>query len=397
MSRHGPIQPGATLGVFGGGQLGRMFCQAAAQMGYRTVVFSPKPDSPAAQVAWKHVRAEFEDEPAVRQFASQCDAVTIEFENVPVKALCIASELTVVRPGPALLAVCQDRLRERAFLQAHHLPVAHFRAVHSAADARRAVQQLAAPVVLKSARFGYDGRGQVRVDRIEDAEDAWVALNVPAALAEAWVDYQLELSVLLARSADGQIEVFGPIENDHSHHILDVSVVPARVPKAVAEQAIELAKRIASDARLIGLICAEMFLTADGKLLINELAPRPHNSGHLTIEACSVSQFQQQVRALCNLPLGKMHLQAPTAMANLLGDLWPACQSRWHETLACPNAWLHLYGKTPPRPGRKMGHLTVRADSADAADQKARLLRDQLTRRDGEDTFPDQPQICGWP
>jgi len=365
------ILPGATLGVFGGGQLGRMFAMAAARMGYRVSVFAPEPDCPAGQVAHEHVQAAYEDEQAVARFAERCGAVTIEFENVPVRALELAGQHAPTRPGPSVLRAAQDRLRERQFLDEHDLPTAAHAFVHCADDARQAVESLGAPVVLKAARFGYDGRGQVRIDEPSQAADAWQTLGIDAALCEAWVDYRCELSVLVARTRGGQTQAFGPIENDHRDHILDVSVVPANVPEKTAAQALHLAHRVASGFALEGLVCVEMFMRADGSLLINELAPRPHNSGHLTIEGCSVSQFEQQVRAMCNLPLRPMRRRGGAAMVNLLGDLWQQGEPDWAAALGMGPGdlptFLHLYGKGEPRPGRKMGHLTVVDDAADTS------------------------------
>jgi len=378
----GPILSGATLGVFGGGQLGRMFAMAATQMGYRTMVFAPEADPPAAQVASLHVRADYRNDDAVRHFAAQCDAVTLEFENVPAETLELAARHTLTRPGPKVLAVAQDRLRERAFLDRHDLPCAAHRPAYSAADAVEAVNRLGIPVVLKTARLGYDGRGQRRVDLVEQAGDAWRALGEQPVLCEGWVHYQCELSVLVARSPDGEMQTFGPIRNEHANHILDVSSVPAGVSTPVARHAVELARRVATAIELEGLICVEMFLTEEGNLLINELAPRPHNSGHLTIEACLVSQFEQQVRAVCNLPLGEMTLRGPTAMVNLLGDLWNGGEPDWAAVLGSDDRLrLHLYGKQSARPGRKMGHMTAVATSADKARSAALRARRRLGRQ----------------
>lgn len=374
------IPPGATLGVLGGGQLGRMFAMAAARMGYRTIVLAPERDCPASQVASDHVVAHFDDEAALRGFARRCDAVTIEFENVPVSALDLVAGLTVVRPGPAILATAQDRIRERAFLSLHGFPCPPFAAVRSAEDVLEAAARLGAPAVLKRARSGYDGRGQARVHRPEDAAAVWTSLCAGEALYETWVQYRCEISVLVARSSTGETEVFGPIENHHVNHVLDLSVVPARVP---VEPAIELAREIALALKLEGLMCVEMFVTDDGSLLVNELAPRPHNSGHLTIEACEVSQFEQQVRVLCGLPLRPMTLRSPAAMVNLLGDLWRWGEPAWERALTERSVVLHLYGKSSPGAGRKMGHLTALGGSAAAARRRAIAARALLTAGSG--------------
>ncbi len=276
------------------------------------------------------------------------------------------------------LAVSQNRLKERAFLDQHGLPCAPHAAVCSATELAAAMERLGVPAVLKSARFGYDGRGQVRIDAPDDSDPAWRTLGVDSALCEAWVDYQCELSVVVARSHSGAIETFGPIENRHVNHVLDLSVAPASVSPAVAIEAIDLARAVALALGLEGLICVEMFLTTDGTLLVNELAPRPHNSAHLTLEACRVSQFEQQLRAVCNLPLQPMTLERPAAMVNLLGDLWQAGCPDWTGVLADPSVNLHLYGKDEPRAGRKMGHLTAVAESSHEAAQRALHARDRL-------------------
>jgi 5-(carboxyamino)imidazole ribonucleotide synthase len=370
-----PILPGATVGVFGGGQLGRMFVMAAARMGYRTVVFSPEQGSPAGQVACEEITADYEDEAAVRSFADRCDAVTIEFENVPAPALELASSITVTRPGPDVLAIAQDRLLERAFLDRFGFPCAPHAIARSAEAAGQASERLGTPFVLKSARLGYDGRGQVRVDRPADAGAAWRSLNVEDVLCEGWVDYRCELSVLAARSPSGEIELFGPIENHHSNHILDLSVVPAAVPSATVRDTKALARAIAEALDLVGVICVEMFLTNTGEILVNELAPRPHNSGHLTIEAAAASQFEQQLRTLCALPLAPMTLRSPAAMVNLLGDLWRRGEPHWAQALQEPSVSLHLYAKNGAAPGRKMGHITALANSRELAQRRALTTR----------------------
>ncbi len=366
---HGPILPGARLGVFGGGQLGRMFAQAAARMGYRPAVFSPRADEPAAQVATDHTAGDYGDTAAVRAFARRCAAVTIEFENVPLEALQAAAEEVPARPGPAALRTAQDRLVERRFLDDQGLPTAPHTAAYTVADVHSALERLGTPLIVKTARFGYDGRGQKRVASADDAEETAPLLAATPALCERPVDFQMELSVLVARSPDGSTCTFGPLQNDHRDHILDVSVIPADVTPAVADRAVALARAVADGLALEGQICVEMFLDRDEALLINELAPRPHNSGHLTIEACPASQFEQQTRAMCGLPLGDMTPHRPAAaMANLLGDLWSAGEPSWSRVLDRPGIGLHLYGKREPRAGRKMGHLTaLGADPAEAA------------------------------
>jgi len=374
------ITPGATLGVFGGGQLGRMFAAAAARMGYRAVVFAPEADGPAARVAHDHIRADYADDDAVRRFAEACDAITLEFENVPASAVDLAADITPVRPGAGPLAVAQDRLKERAFLDRFGFAAAPHAAVRTADDLARAVEQVGTPAVLKTATLGYDGRGQAKLDRPADAADAWASIGTGPALYEGWVAFDCEVSVLVARSPRGEVTAFGPIRNEHANHILDVSSVPAGVDPAVADGAVELARGVAEALGLEGLICVEMFVTPDGSLLVNELAPRPHNSGHLTIEACGVSQFEQQVRAMCNLPLGTMTLPRPAAMANLLGDVWANGEPDWPAALQTPDLALHLYGKTQARAGRKMGHLTALADTPEQAIARVTAARKAVAR-----------------
>jgi len=375
MADSAPIAPGSTLGVMGGGQLGRMFAMAAAQMGYRVVVFAPEADCPASQVAWSHVQADYDDESELRRFAKQCAGVTIEFENVPVEALELVAGHTRVRPGPDALAIAQDRLNERAFLDRQSLPTAPHQSGESAEDIERAAGALGTPLIVKSSRFGYDGRGQVTIDSPDDAADAWNQLSARAALCEKPIDFACEISVLVARLPSGEIKTFGPVENQHRSHILDFSIIPARIEAPVASRATEVAVAIAETLQLEGLICAEMFVDHDDEVLINELAPRPHNSGHLTIEAATTSQFHQQTRALCGLPLGSMHPRTPATMANLLGELWENGEPAWANLLTVPDVHLHLYGKQNPRPGRKMGHVTACAEDAEDACEKARHAR----------------------
>jgi len=372
------IAPGATLGVFGGGQLGRMFAMAAARMGYRVIVYAPEPECPAGQIAHEHIHAPYEDQDTVRRFAQRCAAVTIEFENIPPETLELAQSITPTRPGPRALAVAQHRLRERAFLREHGLPAAPHREARSAEQVARAADELGTPFVIKCAQFGYDGRGQMRIDDPRQAPDAWRDLGAGPALCEAWVDFRMEISVIVARSPSGEVRTFGPIQNEHVNHVLDCSLFPADLDARTAEAAADLARRVARALQLEGLICVEMFVTHDEALLVNEIAPRPHNSGHLTIDACSAGQFEQQVRAMCDLPLAAMTAHRPAAMLNLLGDLWRDGPPRWSALLDRPDTVLHLYGKDQARPGRKMGHVTVIAESVEEARSRAGDARDQL-------------------
>ena len=358
----GPVLPGATLGVLGGGQLGRMFAIAARRMGYRVHTFSPEDDTPAGQVADREVRAAYDDLDAVRAFARAVDVVTFEFENVPAATAEAAAEHAAVRPAGTVLHTTQNRLREKSFLASAGFPVTAFAAVRSAADLAAGLAALGTPAVLKTADWGYDGKGQVRIASPADAATAWEGLATGEAILESWVDFAAEVSVVAARGAGGSFVSYGLIENQHRHHILDVSEAPsplaARLP-ALEREAAAIARGVLEALDVVGVLCVELFATRDGRLLINELAPRPHNSGHLTFDACVTSQFEQQLRAICGLPLGGTELLCPAAMANLLGDLWRPGEPDWAAACAFPAVKLHLYGKAQPRPGRKMGHLTA--------------------------------------
>ena len=348
-----PIPPGSVIGILGGGQLGRMTAMAAARLGYRCHVLAPEADSPAADVAAAFTCAGYDDEAALRGFAEGVDVVTLEFENVPLAALDRLAALRPVRPSAAVLRVTQDRLAEKDFIAGLGIPVTAYARVDSAADLHRAVAELG-PGVLKTTRLGYDGKGQVRVDAGSDLAGAVAGLRQEVLIHEAWVDFALELSVVTARSPGGEVASYVPVENRHRHHILDVTLAPAVIAAETAARAVAMAERIAVALDLEGLLAVEMFLARDGRLLVNELAPRPHNSGHWTIDACAVSQFEQLVRAVCDLPLGDPERFADAEMTNLIGE----DVARWPELLAEPGARLHLYGKSEARPGRKMGHVT---------------------------------------
>ena len=369
MSRTYP--PGATIGVMGGGQLGRMFAVAARRMGYRVAIFTPEQDSPAGQLADRTHVADYADEAAVRRFAAKVDLVTFEFENIPIETVEWCARDREVRPRGAILHIAQNRLREKNFLSASGIPIAPFRAVRTAGDLKSAIGDIRRPAILKTAAFGYDGKGQQKITELDSAEDIWRASSADELVLEGAVDFEKEVSVLVARGPDGAIATFPVCENIHRNHILDVTVVPARVEPGVERTAAELASAIAEKLELVGLLAVEMFLKADGELLVNELAPRPHNSGHWTIEACATSQFEQHVRAVCGLPLGSTDILRPAAMANLLGDIWQSGEPNWAGALQTAGVHLHLYGKREPRPRRKMGHLT--AFGSDAADAVARV------------------------
>lgn len=374
------LPPPAVIGVFGSGQLGRMLALAARAMGYRIHTFSPEHNSPTGQLADREVCAAYADLDAVRDFVRQVDVVTFEFENVAAEVAQVAAEEGVpVRPGGHVLHTTQQRLREKRFLAGAALPVTPFAAVTTEADLHASIAQIGAPAVLKTAAFGYDGKGQARIDEAAQALAAWESIGRQAAILEGFVDFEREVSVVAARGVDGTFAHWGVIENVHRNHILDVSVAPAAVDPRVAADAVELARTVLAQLDVVGVLCVEMFLDRRDRLLINELAPRPHNSGHLTIEAAATSQFEQQARAICGLPLGATELLRPAAMANLLGDLWEAGEPNWAAALAVPGVKLHLYGKEAPRAGRKMGHLTALAGTIEAARAKVVQARAALS------------------
>jgi 5-(carboxyamino)imidazole ribonucleotide synthase len=374
-----PILPGSTIGVLGSGQLGRMLGIAARRLGYRLHTYSPDRDSPTGQIADTEVAGRYDDLAALRTFADAVDVVTFEFENVPSASVAAIAERALVRPAGSVLHTTQHRGREKAFLSGAGLPVAPYALVATAGELAAAIARIGAPAVLKTASFGYDGKGQARIDRPEDALAAWEAIGRQPAVLEAFVDFERELSVVAARGADGQFVHYGVIENAHARHILDVSIAPARVTPEIAREAMAIARATLEALGVVGVLCVELFLTRSGRLLVNELAPRTHNSGHLTIDAAVTSQFEQQLRAVCGLPLGSTALIKPAAMANLLGDLWQDGEPRWAEALRRPGVHLHLYGKREAKPGRKMGHLTALADTAAAAAQLVRDARAALT------------------
>ncbi len=375
------IQPGATLGVLGGGQLGRMFTMAARRMGYRVTVFAPQDDTPAGQIAFREVRAPYDDLDAVRAFARNVDVVTFEFENVPTATAEAAAEMAPVRPAGSLLHTTQQRRREKEALRAAGVPTVRFACAETAAELERGVAEVGCPAILKTTAWGYDGKGQCRVQRPDQATAAWRDLGEPPVIIEAVAVFEREISVVGARGLDGEVALYEPIANQHANHILDVSVCPAGIPAAVRDRALEITRTLLQRWEVVGVMCVEMFLLPGGELLVNEVAPRPHNSGHLTIDAHACSQFEQQVRAVCGLPLGATAAFAPAAaMANLLGDLWAAGPPDWAAACALPAVKLHLYGKTDARPGRKMGHLTALESGPTAAAQVVRAAREAATR-----------------
>jgi 5-(carboxyamino)imidazole ribonucleotide synthase len=358
-----------------------MLAMAARRMDYRVHTLSPASDTPAGQVADREINAAYDDLAAVSAFAKGVDVVTFEFENVPSETAAAAEAQAIVRPNGRALAIAQHRIHEKTFLVGQGLPVPPFASVRSDAELRAAVEQVGCPAVLKTAAWGYDGKGQVPLAQASEASAGWDAIGRQDAIFEAYIDLAREISVIGARSAQGEWSHFAPFDNTHRHHILDVTVAPADVSPQLEAEAIEATRRVMEALDFVGILCVEFFLARDGRLLINELAPRPHNSGHLTIDACRTSQFEQQVRAICGLPLGSPEMLQPAAMANLLGDLWERGEPDWAAALACPDVKLHLYGKTEPRPGRKMGHLTTVAMTSAKARAVVVGARDALRRR----------------
>jgi len=373
-----PILPGATIGVLGSGQLGRMFALAARELGYRIIIYSPDNDSPAGQIGDREFSCAYTDLDQIREFARQVQVVTFEFENVPSASTAAAAEFAPVRPDGRVLHITQNRLREKTFLQTNGFPVTPFRRVNSLADLQAAARDLGLPAVLKTADFGYDGKGQVKLTATDQLDAAWQKLNGAEGIYEAYVSFEKEISVVAARTLRGEFAAFPVFENTHANHILDITFAPAAIDPRLAREAADLAAGILEKLDVVGLLTVEMFLTTDGRLLVNELAPRTHNSGHLTIDACATSQFEQQVRAVCGLPLGSTELRQPAAMANLLGHHWAKGEPKWDAALQDPHVKLHLYGKTQPRPGRKMGHLTATAPTTEEAVKRVTAARERL-------------------
>ena len=377
-----PVLPGATIGVLGGGQLGRMLALAARRMGYRVHVLAAEADSPAGQVADHELVAAYDDVDAVTAFASAVSVVTFEFENIASAVAAAAAEHAPVRPAGHILHITQDRLREKAALVDGGFPVTPFAPLRSEAGLDAAIAKAGLPGVLKTAGFGYDGKGQRRVATREELALAFAGLGGVECVLEALIDFEREVSVVAARGLAGEVCDWGVIENVHVNHVLDVSMLPGGLPGALTAEAQAIAHGILEHLGVVGVLCVEMFVTRDGRLLVNELAPRPHNSGHLSIEASPTSQFEQQLRAICGLPLGETGPLRPAAMANLLGDLWSAGEPDWSAALAVPGVALHLYGKAAARPGRKMGHLSALGEDAVDARERVLAARVALARAD---------------
>ncbi|MDQ6619489.1 MAG: 5-(carboxyamino)imidazole ribonucleotide synthase [Pseudomonadota bacterium] len=384
------IAPGAWLGLLGGGQLGRMFCMAAQSLGYKVLVLDPGAHSPAGTLADRHLAADYLDEAALAELARCVAGATTEFENVPAAALDYLARTARVTPDAASVAIAQDRIREKSFLAAHGFAVAPFAILHAHEDAASVAPHLI-PGIVKSARFGYDGKGQVRVHSAAEVPAAFDAMGGQPCVLEAFVDLACELSVIVARTDQGLTATWPVAENRHRNGILDLSIVPARVSETTIESARAIGTDVANALEYRGVLCVELFVTRDGRLLVNEMAPRPHNSGHFTIDACVTSQFEQQARILAGLPLGDTRQHHAAVMLNLLGDIWfedgEASTTRepdWTRVLQHTSAKLHLYGKRDARRGRKMGHVTCIASTVAQALATARAIKHELG-------IPDEP------
>lgn len=378
------ILPGATLGLIGGGQLGRMFTMAARNLDYRVTVLDPDPLSPAAEFATGHLNTAYTHPISIEELANSCAAVTTEFENAPAEVLLQLASRTLVRPSGNAVAIAQDRELEKGFFKSHGLPVGPCAVIKSAADIDMALKSVTLPAVLKTARFGYDGKGQARIASRDELETTLRDWKFAPTILEQWIPLKLEISVVLARNHSGEVVVFPVAENQHVNGILDVTIAPARISDALATQATAIATTIAEKLHYVGVLAVEFFVLDDDTLLINEIAPRPHNSGHYTIDACRTSQFEQQVRVLCDLPLGDATQHSPAVMLNLLGNIWRGEDLKtppdWSLVLQHPGAHLHLYGKRAARAGRKMGHVTVCDRSVGAALETVQAMRNALNQ-----------------
>jgi 5-(carboxyamino)imidazole ribonucleotide synthase len=371
------ILPGSTLGMLGGGQLGRMFVTVARTMGYKVIVFEPDKNSPAAQLADAHICADYNDFAALDKLGKECVAITTEFENVSAEALQYLTKFCPVRPSSEAVSIAQDRIKEKNFLQTNGFKPANFAIILNSGDLKEGVKKVGLPAILKLSRSGYDGKGQRLVKTLKETENAFAELNNQPCVLEELIDIQIEISVIVVRGVDGQTVAYPPSENRHRSGILDVSIVPARISPELSAIAINMTQKIATLLNYCGVLAVEYFVLKDGSLRVNEFAPRPHNTGHYTIDACHTSQFEQQVRAMCGLTLGDTTLFSPVTMINLLGDVWPKIgEPNWGKILKYPNTKLHLYGKKEARPGRKMGHFTCLASNVEIA--LAEALKIQL-------------------
>ncbi len=371
------ISPGASIGILGGGQLARMLSLAAKPMGYKVIVLDPDPNCPAASVCDQVMAANFDDAVALEKLASLCDVVTLEFENVPASGLAILESRVPLRPSARVLEIARDRILEKQFLNDIGVQIAPWAAVRVMEDLEPAIRLVQLPAILKTATMGYDGKGQAKVGTLKEAQTVFSRFGMDCVL-EGLVEFDLEISVIVARSSRGEVRAFAPFENAHANGILDVTTIPANIPESLSSHAEKIALEIAAKLEAIGLLTIEMFVTKDARVLVNELAPRPHNSGHLTIEACPTSQFEQAIRAVCGLPLGNVTPHSPAAMVNLLGDLWQNAVPNWNAALEIPNTHLHLYGKLEARAGRKMGHVTALGETVQETREAALRAREAL-------------------
>ena len=369
----------ATLGILGGGQLGRMFAMAARTMGYDVLVLDPDPLAPARHFATHHICADYADPLALQELSNTCVAITTEFENIPAHVLQILSDRCVVFPQSEAVFIVQNRAREKTFLQDNLFTTAPFIIVEPDKDPTEALKKFNFPGIIKTAQLGYDGKGQARVHSFEEAIIALqTSFSNQSVIIETLLPLRLELSVILGRTHTGQINYWPIAENRHRNGILDMTIAPARISEELTERALKIAGQIAEKLHYVGVMAVEFFVVGMNQLLVNEIAPRPHNSGHFTLTGCQTSQFEQQVRILCGLPLGPTELFQPTVMVNLMGDLWSNGIPPWEVILLVPAAKLHLYGKTTPKPGRKMGHFNISAPSTHEAITKAEHIRRQL-------------------
>ena len=361
------ILPGATLGMLGGGQLGRMFTTAAQTMGYKVIVLDPDPQSPAGIIADQHLCAKYDDEAVLESLAQACDAVTTEFENIPASTLAYLESKTVVHPSSDALSKTQNRIIEKQFIASLGIAVAPFLPIRTEKDIEDVESHIQLPAILKVANFGYDGKGQVVCHSLKDIRQAFALLNQAECVLEQRINLEREVSTVLARGQLGDISNFPIAENTHINGILHSTTVPSAISDQQAQIVMEIADKIAEGLNYVGTMAVEFFISKEGDIIVNEIAPRPHNSGHFTLDACETSQFEQQVRMLCNLPSGNCELKSPVVMLNILGDVWGSSEPHWHDLLSIPNNKLHLYGKQEARPGRKMGHFNVLAASTKQA------------------------------
>lgn len=370
--------PGSTIGIIGGGQLGLMFAREAVRMGYRVKAYCPEQSCPVSRSAELH-QGEYEDLDEIRAFASSVQAVTYEFENIPATTVDTLAETVRVCPNSEVLRVSQNRVQEKQFFARIGVKTCEFATISSREQIAPLSHEFVSNAVAKTTRFGYDGKGQIRVRSHDELTSAWDSLNTDEIIVEEFVSFVHELSVIGVRADNGAFVCYGPILNQHARHILDISSCPADLPSNTKDEAHEITRAVMESLSMTGVLCVEMFLTEDNRLLANEIAPRPHNSGHLTIESHASSQFEQQLRALCGLPLGSSEQRSPAAMANLLGDLWVDSEPHWKQVLKDSHTYLHLYGKAVPRTGRKMGHLTALDSTAAAACMRVEALRARLS------------------